>query len=521
MALATLLVYAAFGAAALKRPISDFYAGGHAVPAAANGMAIAAGLVAVLAYPALAGAVARDGQGALLVLAGGAGGLALVAFLIAPSLCRFGGYTIADFLAERYEVAGVRPLAVAIVWLCSLPALAAAVLGLGLIGARFFALDLATSLGAAAVMLVLCTVVGGLRSASRAGIAQYAVLLAASGAALGIALWRRGAGATRLEARALIDAVSGLDLGHFLAPDRVNGAALTFCLAAGIAALPHIVMRSFVARSAAEARTSFLYAVPLSLLPVIAAPTYVALFSHGQIAADDTPTLVLVGLVATAAIAALLALGSGLLLAMANAVSYDLYFKSWDVTAPADRRLLIARAAVLLVAGLAAAAAFFLPPHMTIVAAGSSFSLAASGLLPALLLGLWWKRANGQGALAGMIAGLAVCLYYLIVPRYFPYAFYETSSFLSSASEQQDAAYYALQRIYYLSDPENRPAVALLWDMNVRAIANWWGVKPMFGAVFGVPVGLIVAIATSLSTPAPTEDVKSFVADLRKPEPAA
>lgn len=57
--------------------------------------------------------------------------------------------------------------------------------------------------------------------------------------------------------------------------------------------------------------------------------------------------------------------------------------------------------------------------------------------------------------------------------------------------------------------------------MNVRAIANWWGVKPMFGAVFGVPVGLIVAIATSLSTPAPTEDVKSFVADLRKPEPAA
>jgi cation/acetate symporter len=520
MALAALLVYVVFGAVALKRPISDFYAGGHAVQAAANGMVIAASLVAVLAYPALAGAV-PDGRGALFVLAGGAGGLALVAFLIAPCLCRFGGYTIADFLAERYGIAGVRPLAVAVVWLCSLPALAAAVLGLGLIVARFFVLDLATGLGAAAAMLVLCTVVGGLRSASRAGVAQYAVLLAGSVAALGIVLWRQGAGAIPLEVRTLRDAASALDLGHFLAPDRVNAGALAFCLASGIAALPHVVTRSFAARSAAEARTSFLYAVPLSLLPFIAAPAYAALFAGDPVAAEDMPTLVLLGLVATAATAALLALGSGLLLAMAGAVSYDLYFKSWDVTAPADRRLLIARAAILLVAGLAAAAAFFLPPHMTIVAAGSSFSLAASALLPALLLGLWWKRANGQGALAGMIAGLAVCLYYLIVPRYFPYAFYETSRFLSSASEQQDAAYYALQRIYYLSDPENRPAVALLWDMNVRAIANWWGVKPMFGAVFGVPVGLIVAIATSLLTPAPSEDVKSFVADLRKPESAA
>jgi cation/acetate symporter len=156
-----------------------------------------------------------------------------------------------------------------------------------------------------------------------------------------------------------------------------------------------------------------------------------------------------------------------------------------------------------------------------LIVAGSSFSLAASTLLPALLLGLWWKRANGQGALAGMIAGLIVCAYYMIAPRYFPYAFYETSRPFSNATETQAFAYDALQQAYYLADPQARPAMAMLWEANVRAIANWWGVKPIFAAVFGVPAGFVVMIAVSLFTPAPSEDVQSFVEDLRKPQPAA
>lgn len=518
MVLAALLVYAVFGAGALKRPISDFYAGGHAVPAVSNGMVIAACFVAALAYPALAGALAADGQGALIVLAAGSGGLVILALLIAPYLCRFGGYTIADFLGERFGIAGLRPLAVTAVFLCSFPALAAVLLALALIIVRLFAFDLPSSLAGAVAMLLLCVLFGGMRSASRAGVAQYAVLLGGWVGALAIFTWQRGISIGAPDAGSLHNAFAGLNLDMFAAPDRANRIALVFCLTAGTAALPHLVMRAFTARSAQGARAAFLYAVPLLLLPFVAAPGYAPLFS-GEAVTGDVPPDISIGLMAMAATAALLALGGGLLLAMANAVSYDLYFKSWDVTAPADRRLLVARAAILLVAGLAAVAALLLP-RTTLVAAGLSFSLAASALLPALLLGLWWKRANGRGALAGTIAGLAVCLYYLIVPRYFPYAFYETSRFLSSASEQQDAAYYALQRLYYLSAPENRPAVTVLWEMNVRAIANWWGIKPMFAGVFGAPVGFVVAIATSLLTPAPSADVKNFVANLRGPEPA-
>jgi Na+(H+)/acetate symporter ActP len=431
MVLVALLVYAWAGAVALARPISDFYAAGHAIPAAYNGMAIAACFVAALAYPTLAGVLGPGWRGSLLVLAGGAGALLAIAFLLAPYLRRFGGYTLPDFLGERFGSAGLRPLAVAAVFLCSFPALAAVLLALAVIVTRLFALDLPSSLGAAVAMLFLCTFLGGMRSASRAGVLQYAVMLAGSVAALTILLWQRRATSGALDASALLDALAALNLDMFVAPDRVNRIALVFCLVAGTAALPHLVVRTFTARSIEEARSSFLYAVPLLLvLFFLAAPAYAPLFSGEAVAAGDTLSGVSMGLIATAAI------------------------------------------------------------------------------------------ANGQGALAGMIAGLIVCLYYMIVPRYFPYAFYETSRLFSSASEQQASAYDLLQRMYYLADPANRPAVAMLWELNVRAIANWWGVRGIFAGVFGVPVGLVVTIAVSLLTPAPSEDVQSFVEDLRKPQPA-
>ena len=519
MVLAGLLIYAWAGAVRLTRPITDFYAAGAKVPAVYNGMAIAAGLVAALAYPALAGALEPGWRGALLILGGGAGGLVLSGLLLAPYLRKFGGYTVPDFLGERFGSATLRPLAVVAVFLCSFPGLAAVLVGLAVILARIFAIDLATGIGASAATLLLCTFMGGMRSGSLTGIAQYAVLLAGSIAALGVLVWQHGAASSVLEATALFDALARLKLDTLAAPDRINGVALVFSLVAGTAALPHLVMRGFTARSVEEARNSFLFAVPLAGVVFIAAPAYSALLGGEDIVTGDALSAVLTGLTATAAIAACLALGSGLLLAMANGLSYDLYFKSWDVTAPTERRLLIARACLLVVAALAASAAFTRPVTM-LVLAGTAFSLAASGLLPALLLGVWWKRANGQGALAGMIAGLVVCIYYMVAPRYFPYAFYETSSAFSNATELQAAAYRSLRQTYYLADAQTRGAVLTLWEIKVRAIANWWGVSGMLAGVFGVPVGLVVMTAVSLFTTAPSKDVQSFVEDLRKAQPA-
>jgi cation/acetate symporter len=225
------------------------------------------------------------------------------------------------------------------------------------------------------------------------------------------------------------------------------------------------------------------------------------------------------GLIAIGAIAALLAAASALVLAIANALSYDLYYRSLHLSASTEWRILIARLAILLVASLAGWAAFTAPgelPAMT----GASFSLAASALLPALLLGIWWKRASGEGALAGMIAGLAVCLYYMLAPRYIPFSFYETSSFISNATPDEAARYVALRQGYYLADEAARATALEAWRMSALKLANWGGIKSEFAALFAVPVGFLVMIGVSLFTPAPSRDVQSFVEDLRKPQTA-
>jgi len=514
-----LALYAKAGAVGLRRPISDFYVAGRLVPAMFNGMAIAIGLIPVLAFAGLAGALSQGWDGASLLVLGGAGGLVLIALLLAPYLRKFGGYSVPDFLGERFGGTGVRPLAVLAVILCSFPALALALSGLGAIAMRVFAVDLGTGIALAAAMLCLCSFPAGMRSASRTQIVQYAVLLAATLVTLALLLGQQGALLPALDAAGLEAAFVTFKLESFAVEDPINRFALLFCLAAGIASLPHLLMRGLVTPSIEEARTSFLWALPFGAALCLVAAPYLSLFGATPAASSDMVAILSFGLTATGAIAACLALGSGLVLAIANALSYDVYYKSLHLTASTERRILAARAALVLVAGLAAWAAFA-APETIMAATGAAFSLAASTLLPALLLGIWWKRATGEGALAGMLAGLAVCLYYMLAPRYIPFAFYETSSFLSNATPDEAARYGALRQGYYLADEAARAASLAAWEETARGVANWWGVKRDFAALFAVPIGLVVMIGASLFTPAPSREVQSFVEDLRKPSVA-
>jgi cation/acetate symporter len=255
--------------------------------------------------------------------------------------------------------------------------------------------------------------------------------------------------------------------------------------------------------------------LPLIGAVVLAAPAYVLLFEPAAAANAGAVRTALHVLLTLGAVAALLAAGSGLLLAAANAFSHDIFFKTWHPNAPTQRRLLVARGSMALAAGLAAFAAFA-APRATLSSAEAIFSLAASAFLPALLLGVWWKRTTGEGALAGMLVGLAVCLYYLLATRYLPFAFYETSSFLSDASPERAAAYNALRESYYLADAAAKDAVLAAWEDTARAVANWWGVKPVFAALFAVPAGFLTAVGVTLFTPAPEEDVQRFVAQLHQ-----
>ena len=134
-------------------------------------------------------------------------------------------------------------------------------------------------------------------------------------------------------------------------------------------------------------------------------------FMRGDVVVLATPEVaglpyVISGLVAAGGMAAAMSTADGLILAIANALSHDIYYKIIDPKADVRKRLLVARA-LLIVIG--AAGAYIASMRITSIlgAVAWAFDFAMSGLFFPLILGVWWKRATRQGAIAGMIAGLA------------------------------------------------------------------------------------------------------------------
>jgi cation/acetate symporter len=511
--LMAVLIFGRAGLVRVVRPVSDFYVAGRLMPAMFNGMAIAASLMAALVFVGIAGGVGPRWEGAGALLLGGGLGLVLSGLLLAPYLRAFGGYTLPDFLAERFGGDKIRPLAVLAVILCSFPPLAAVLLALGLVGAVVFALPVAVGAGAGVVLILVGTLIGGMRSLSLSQIAQYGLLLAVSLVAVAVTLWQTGT-LSSVESVLLDEAIPGLGLEAFVARDGANRLALMFCVAAGTASMPYLLMRSFTTPSPAEARASYLAAPVFAGVLCLAAPAFAALFEPAWVGGGDVLSMIAEALLVLGALTGLLAIGGGLALALGNVLSEDLYFKSLRPTASTQRRIRVARLSLILVTGLAALAAV-VAPEETLTATAAAFSLAASAFLPVLVLGVWWRRASSDAALAGMVAGLVVCLYYMIGPHTIPFAFYESSSFVSNATDAQAAAYEALRHDYYLADAGAKEAILAAWDEAARPIANWWGVRGVFAGLFAVPAGFVVMIVVSLFTQAPSADVQRLVKGLR------
>ncbi len=225
---------------------------------------------------------------------------------------------------------------------------------------------------------------------------------------------------------------------------------------------------------------------------------------------------VIAGLVAAGGLAAALSTADGLLLAIANALSHDVYYKMIDRNAPTPRRLAVARIILLAVAVAAAYTASTKPADILAMVAWA-FSLAAAGLFPALVLGIWWKRANAPGAVAGIIAGFAVTTYYLVGTRYFAPSFYETWSFLSTATPAAIEKYNTLKQAWLSAAPDAQAAAWKAFDTHAQSIANWWGVRNISAALFGLPVGFFVIWIVSLLTPAPSKEIQDMIDETRRP----
>jgi cation/acetate symporter len=225
---------------------------------------------------------------------------------------------------------------------------------------------------------------------------------------------------------------------------------------------------------------------------------------------------VISGLVAAGGLAAALSTADGLLLAIANALSHDVYYKMIDQHAPTARRLIVSRI-LLVVVAVAAAYVASTKPGDILAMVSWAFSLAAAGLFPALVLGVWWKRANSAGAVAGMIAGFGLCLYYLLGTRYGAVAFVDMWSWLSTATAEQLAKFEELEAAYAAAAPDAQAAAWTALDKHAQSIASWFGVKNLSAAAFGLPVGFLVMYVVSKMTAEPSLEMQHFIEEIRVP----
>ncbi|WP_322009654.1 sodium:solute symporter family protein [Paraburkholderia sp. J12] len=306
-----------------------------------------------------------------------------------------------------------------------------------------------------------------------------------------------------------------------------NFLSLLLCLSLGTASLPHILTRYNTTTSVASARRSvgwtlFFVAIFYLTVPVLAVLIKYEILSHlvGQ-RIDDLPhwimqwrriesylitiadvngdgvvrwgdiqmqpdmvvlaapeiaglPYVMSGLIASGALAAALSTADGLLLTISNVLSHDVYYHMVDPEASSQRRVTMSKILLLGVALFASWVASLNTGNILFLV-GAAFSLAASSLFPVLVLGVFWKRTTRLGAVAGMVAGLAVCVYYIVAT--YPF-FTQLTGFEGG---------------------------------------RWFGIEPISSGVFGVPAGFLVAIGVSLMDRRPDAYTMALVDYIRHP----
>jgi cation/acetate symporter len=234
-------------------------------------------------------------------------------------------------------------------------------------------------------------------------------------------------------------------------------------------------------------------------------------------------TAVVKALAVAAVLSAALAAAGSILLALAHAAGHDLWGRLLNPGAPPSRRLAVARVAILLVGAGAVLAAATPRPAEIVSAVIGAYSLSAAGLFPALVLGIWWKRANAWGAVAGIVLGLGVGLYYLIATRFFPMEFHELWHAYIPAGEVALANFESARTAWESAEGD---AKALAWTaLQAEArgspltagAASWLSIPAAAAAIVALPVGFLAVFVFSLVTPRPSSATTALVDEMRRP----
>jgi cation/acetate symporter len=223
---------------------------------------------------------------------------------------------------------------------------------------------------------------------------------------------------------------------------------------------------------------------------------------------------VISGLVAAGGLAAALSTADGLLLAIANALSHDIYYKMLDPNAPTIRRLTVARVLLFFVA-VASAALAATKPSDILAMVGWAFSLAMAGNFPALVMGIWWKRATTAGAICGILAGWGICLFYLVVSRYYPQAGVTYFGMTSLLNPETGQALINVSQI--MADPKWLADVPASAANPMASKVGWFDLNNINCGLLGMPLGFLVIYLVSLVTKEPSREMQAFIDEIRKP----
>ena len=312
------------------------------------------------------------------------------------------------------------------------------------------------------------------------------------------------------------DPNGNVDERNLFNKSRLNFMALVFCLMVGTAGLPHLLTRYYTTPTVAEARRSVAWSLFFIALLYVSAPALAvlvkyevmahlvgqpfdslpswmaqwsrdpSLLSFSDVNGDGIlqfaelkvgPDLVMLAspeisglpyvvsvLVAAGGLAAALSTADGLLLTIGNALAHDVYFEGDSSRAQSMRRVMWSKFALLVVALVAAYVAAQRPAGILYLVA-ASFSLAGAAFVPAMVLGIFWRGATRVGAVGGMLTGLAVTVYYMVI-----------------------------------NQPGVRHYLGLIGD------GLWLGIQPVSAGIFGVTAGLCATVALSLvSNPEPSQ----------------
>jgi cation/acetate symporter len=163
---------------------------------------------------------------------------------------------------------------------------------------------------------------------------------------------------------------------------------------------------------------------------------------------------------------------------------------------------------------VASAALAATKPGDILAMVGWAFSLAMAGNFPALIMGVWWKRTTATGAVAGMIAGFGLCLFYLVCTRYFPgygVKYFGMSSLLNPLT---GAPLVDIAKAMALPNAmEVMPTLAHPMANKV----GWFDLNNINCGLLGMPLGFLVIYVVSLMGKEPSKEMQAYVDEIRKP----